>query len=135
MSRSAICLRACAIVRASSTVPDMRWISCRREHAQRAHAGAEFALECRMAKTRAKHAADARAPKGNKRRENSKGVQTGARRHPGLPLPRQHQAKPGRESELRPRPQYDAPAYKGSDKLLDMVALITGGDSGIGRSV
>ena len=30
---------------------------------------------------------------------------------------------------------YDAPHYKGSEKLNDMVALITGGDSGIGRSV
>jgi NAD(P)-dependent dehydrogenase (short-subunit alcohol dehydrogenase family) len=79
-------------------------------------------------------AKDARAPRSKKKRDG-KSVQTGARRHPGLPLPRQHQAKPGRESELRPRPHYDAPDYVGSDKLLDMVALITGGDSGIGRSV
>jgi NAD(P)-dependent dehydrogenase (short-subunit alcohol dehydrogenase family) len=43
--------------------------------------------------------------------------------------------KPGYEAELELSPLYDAPHYKGSDKLFDKVALITGGDSGIGRSV
>ncbi len=74
-------------------------------------------------------------PSGPTNRRNGKAVQAGARSHPGVPLPRQHQAKPGHESALKPRPQYEAPGYKGSDKLLDMVALITGGDSGIGRAV
>ena len=62
-------------------------------------------------------------------------VQAGPRRYPETPLPKQHLAKPGLESELEPRPLYEAPEYRGSGKLEGMVALITGGDSGIGRAV
>ena len=62
-------------------------------------------------------------------------MQAGARRYPAPPLPEQDLKKPGREAELELQPMYDAPHYKGSEKLLDMVALITGADSGIGRAV
>jgi NAD(P)-dependent dehydrogenase (short-subunit alcohol dehydrogenase family) len=62
-------------------------------------------------------------------------MQAGGRQHPEPPLPKQHQAKPGLESKLEPRPQYKAPEYRGSGKLQDMSAIITGGDSGIGRAV
>ena len=55
--------------------------------------------------------------------------------HPRPPFPPQHQRKPGIESKLQPRPEYDAPEYRGADKLKGAAALITGGDSGIGRAV
>jgi NAD(P)-dependent dehydrogenase (short-subunit alcohol dehydrogenase family) len=51
-------------------------------------------------------------------------------------FPAQHQERhPGRRTEMTPQPRTDNPEYRGSDKLRGQAALITGGDSGIGRAV
>lgn len=64
-----------------------------------------------------------------------KPVQAGTRRQPQNPLPAQHLAKPGYEADLALAPRYLAPDYRGSGKLDGMAAIVTGGDSGIGRAV
>ncbi|MBK8908899.1 MAG: SDR family oxidoreductase [Rhodospirillales bacterium] len=51
-------------------------------------------------------------------------------------FPPQHQDRqPGREHEMRPEPEVIRTAYRGSGKLANKVAIVTGGDSGIGRAV
>jgi NAD(P)-dependent dehydrogenase (short-subunit alcohol dehydrogenase family) len=80
----------------------------------------------KSAKTASKRAATKKSNAASK---------AGPQREPQSPLPAQHQEKPGLESKLDPQPKYQAPRYQGAAKLLDKVALITGGDSGIGRAV
>jgi NAD(P)-dependent dehydrogenase (short-subunit alcohol dehydrogenase family) len=61
-------------------------------------------------------------------------VQAGARREPDQ-LPADHQQKPGSEADLALAPRFTAPDYRGSGKLDGFAAIVTGGDSGIGRAV
>jgi NAD(P)-dependent dehydrogenase (short-subunit alcohol dehydrogenase family) len=55
--------------------------------------------------------------------------------YPEPPFPRQPQPAPGLAAKMTPRPDHGEVSYAGSGKLVDRKALITGGDSGIGRAV
>jgi NAD(P)-dependent dehydrogenase (short-subunit alcohol dehydrogenase family) len=71
---------------------------------------------------------------GGAKEKEKAGVQTSARQQPDQ-VPAQHLEKPGQEKDMELKPRFLAPDYQGSGKLEGMVALITGGDSGIGRAV
>ena len=94
-----------------------------------------------MAKKEKKSGKKDKTQKGKSKQSSKKSkivlkeTEIGDEAKPKSPLPAQKQPRPGIESEMTPRPQYLAPDYKGSGKLQDKAALITGGDSGIGRSV
>jgi NAD(P)-dependent dehydrogenase (short-subunit alcohol dehydrogenase family) len=110
----------------------------RREMAKSSHAKsfedeAESTAEEERTVQRKIDRSDKRAKHEKKRQGGA--MQAGARFYPEPPLPSQHLEKPGQEADLELKPMYDAPHYKGSEKLLDKVALVTGGDSGIGRAV
>jgi NAD(P)-dependent dehydrogenase (short-subunit alcohol dehydrogenase family) len=77
---------------------------------------------------------DARDRSKRKKSRRDVAVQAGTRKQPAR-LPAQHLKKPGNESDLKLEPRYLAPDYQGSGKLDNKVALVTGGDSGIGRAV
>ncbi len=69
------------------------------------------------------------------KKEKSGSQQPVAMKEPAPPYPKQHHSHPGIEAEIDPRPRYEGSAYKAAGKLEGKAALVTGGDSGIGRAV
>jgi len=76
----------------------------------------------------------AMARKDEKSEKGEKASNGGGEKRSGQP-PQQQARQPGRERPMRPRPQAEDPAHVGTGKLAGKVALVTGGDSGIGRAV
>lgn len=94
--------------------------------------GAAHTATRQRAVQRTQDAKDSAKPAAKK---SSQPAQAGPRSQPVNPMPAQHLSKPGLEAEMALRPRFEAPDYKGSGKLEGMAALVTGGDSGIGRAV
>jgi len=109
----------------------------------RKRAGPDESTQRATAKVARKHVgiqrqadvANQRAEKKSRRSKPGKPVQAGVRKQPANPMPEQRLAKPGNEHELELQPRFLAPDYRGSGKLQGMAAIVTGGDSGIGRAV
>ena len=78
---------------------------------------------------------DRRDSQPEQKQQSKAAVQTGEPTQPAPPMPRQHLLKPGLEADMELKPKFMAEAYKGSGKLDGQVAIVTGGDSGIGRAV
>jgi hypothetical protein len=62
-------------------------------------------------------------------------MQNPVEKYPKPPYPEQDQSIPGTEAQMTPKADHGEESYKGSGKLAGMKAIITGGDSGIGRAV
>ncbi|MFL9683806.1 SDR family oxidoreductase [Streptomyces sp. KL110A] len=67
--------------------------------------------------------------------ENAPGLPDPVTRHPRPPFPDQKQDHPGATEEMRPRPDHGEESYRGHEVLANRAAVVTGGDSGIGRAV
>jgi NAD(P)-dependent dehydrogenase (short-subunit alcohol dehydrogenase family) len=74
------------------------------------------------------------AAKRKAAKPKKKAVQAGVRKQPAR-MPKQHLVKPGHEAAMELAPRFEAPHYAGSGKLEGLNAIVTGGDSGIGRAV
>ena len=88
-----------------------------------------------MAKPREKTAFNAGAKKRGEVREMPVRKDVASERNPKPPYPEQHQPRPGLERQMQPRPRFSGAEYKPAGKLDGKCALVTGGDSGIGRAV
>jgi NAD(P)-dependent dehydrogenase (short-subunit alcohol dehydrogenase family) len=75
------------------------------------------------------------ADKARPKLEMHGAMQAGARKYPEPPFDQANAESGGMEDSLALKPFYDAPFWRGSGKLENKVAIITGGDSGIGRAV
>jgi len=122
--------------RPASERPDVRIAAPVQRRRCTGQAGTLFADRTRI-RTPAQRLPDMGAKKtqysGNKRakpRPNGSDI-----KEPRPPFSKQHQQRPGLESDLKPLPRYEAEEYMAAGKLRGKVALITGGDSGIGRAV
>src|SRR5947209_19934330 len=73
-------------------------------------------------------------PSANGNPEMERGRPMSARSEQNFP-PQHQEKQPGSEAAMRPRPEAEAPHYRAAGHLQGRVALITGGDSGIGRAV
>lgn len=124
---------------ASKTLPPRKSTTSSRRTAGQQRAIQQQADAANAKKTEVKRTAGKEQAAAKKKASGSAAkktpVQAGTRRQPVNPFPQQHQSKPGDERKLDPQPRFMAPDYVGSGKLEGMSALITGGDSGIGRAV
>jgi len=77
----------------------------------------------------------AKSEKSRGDQPSDQAVQAGMSEQPVPPLPAQHLEKPGLEADMQLQPRFMAEGYQGSGKLEGLSALVTGGDSGIGRAV
>src|SRR5690606_13564632 len=81
------------------------------------------------------HEQDSKPSSPKDKHDKNQAMPGPGRQEPIPPLPSQHLAKPGIQADMRLQPHSQAPHYEGSGKLRGKVALVTGGDSGIGRAV
>lgn len=87
------------------------------------------------AKDQAAKAKSAAKPAAASKSASKKAAPGAGRAAPVPPMPEQHLEKPGIEADMELAPQFEAPYYQGSGKLEGFSAIVTGGDSGIGRAV
>lgn len=97
--------------------------------------GLNAAVEGTADKQRAIQSRQDQKDASGQKQESGEPVQAGKHAKPVPPMPGQHLVKPGLEAAMELKPQFMAEGYHGSRKLDGKVAIVTGGDSGIGRAI